>query len=142
MNKEFKSYVGRERVVLRKRRIKLRVDQFRIIAQVSYEPIGCRHPCCSCIFDAVCPALLVQVGQGGYGSVFLARKADTGEVCALKKMKKTTLAKMDEVKHVLIERDILTATKTPWLVSLLYAFQDRDHVYLAMVSLGMGSGVD
>lgn len=105
MNKEFKSYVGRERVVLRKRRIKLRVDQFRIIA---------------------------QVGQGGYGSVFLARKADTGEVCALKKMKKTTLAKMDEVKHVLIERDILTATKTPWLVSLLYAFQDRDHVYLAM----------
>jgi cell cycle protein kinase DBF2 len=74
------------------------------------------------------------VGQGGYGSVFLARKADTGEVCALKKMKKTTLAKMDEVKHVLIERDILTATKTPWLVSLLYAFQDRDHVYLAMVS--------
>ena len=42
---------------------------------------------------------------------------------------------MDEVKHVLIERDILTATKTPWLVSLLYAFQDRDHVYLAMVSL-------
>jgi non-specific serine/threonine protein kinase len=48
-------------------------------------------------------------------------------------MKKTTLAKMDEVKHVLVERDILTATKTPWLVRLLYAFQDRDHVYLAMV---------
>jgi hypothetical protein len=43
MNKEFKSYVGRERVVLRKRRIKLRVDQFRIIAQVSFEPIVCRH---------------------------------------------------------------------------------------------------
>lgn len=33
-NKEYKSYVGRERVVLRKRRVKLRVDQFRIIAQV------------------------------------------------------------------------------------------------------------
>ena len=84
--------------------------------------------------SCVVRALRRQVGQGGYGSVFLARKADTGEVCALKKMKKTTLAKMDEVKHVLIERDILTATKTPWLVSLLYAFQDRDHVYLAMVS--------
>lgn len=39
-----------------------------------------------------------QVGQGGYGSVYLARKVDTGEVCALKKMKKTTLAKMDEVR--------------------------------------------
>jgi cell cycle protein kinase DBF2 len=32
----------------------------------------------------------------------------------------------------LIERDILTATKTPWLVRLLYAFQDPQHVYLAM----------
>lgn len=49
-------------------------------------------------------------------------------------MKKTTLAKMDEIKHVLVERDILTATKTPWLVALLYAFQDPSHIYLAMVS--------
>ena len=68
--KEFKSYCGRERVVLRRRRTKLKVDQFHIIA---------------------------QVGQGGYGEVFLARKQETGEVCALKKMKKRTLSKMDEV---------------------------------------------
>jgi cell cycle protein kinase DBF2 len=33
--KEYRSYAGRERVLLRKRRIKLRVEQFRIIAQVS-----------------------------------------------------------------------------------------------------------
>ncbi|KDQ17525.1 hypothetical protein BOTBODRAFT_105626 [Botryobasidium botryosum FD-172 SS1] len=103
--KEFKSYCGRERVVLRKRRTKLKVDQFHIIA---------------------------QVGQGGYGEVFLARKIETGQVCALKKMKKRTLHKMDEIKHVLVERDILTATKTPWLVKLLYAFQDPQFVYLAM----------
>ncbi len=105
--REVQSYNGRERVLLRKRRTKLRVDQFRIIA---------------------------QVGQGGYGSVYLARKADTNEICALKKMRKGTLAKMDEVKHVLVERDILCAVKTPWLVRLLYAFQDKEHVYLAMVS--------
>lgn len=70
--KEFKSYCGRERVLLRKRRAKLKVDQFHIIA---------------------------QVGQGGYGDVFLARKLDTGEVCALKRMKKKALAKMDEVYY-------------------------------------------
>ena len=68
--KEFKSYCGRERVLLRRRRTKLRVDQFHIIA---------------------------QVGQGGYGEVYLARKQETGEVCALKKMRKRTLFKMDEV---------------------------------------------
>jgi serine/threonine protein kinase len=37
-----------------------------------------------------------------------------------------------QVRHVLVERDILTATKTPWLVRLLYAFQDPQYVYLAM----------
>jgi len=71
--KEFKSYCGRERVLLRKRRTKLRVEQFHIIA---------------------------QVGQGGYGEVYLARKQDSGEVCALKKMRKRTLHKMDEVSGV------------------------------------------
>ncbi|KAG8836294.1 hypothetical protein FRC17_007444 [Serendipita sp. 399] len=108
LEKELKNYLGRERVLLRKRRAKLKVDQFHIIA---------------------------QVGQGGYGEVYLARKQDSGEVCALKKMKKGALIKMDEARHVLVERDILTATKSPWLVRLLYAFQDPEHVcvyYLAM----------
>lgn len=68
--KEFKSYCGRERVLLRRRRAKLKVDQFHIIA---------------------------KVGQGGYGEVFLARKTDSGEVCALKRMRKRTLFKLDEV---------------------------------------------
>ena len=42
--------------------------------------------------------IIAQVGQGGYGEVFLARKQDSGEVCALKKMRKRTLFKMDEVR--------------------------------------------
>ena len=106
-DKEWTSYAGRERALLRKRRTKLRLDAFHII---------------------------VQVGQGGYGEVYLARKKDTQEVVALKKMKKRTLAKMDEIRHVLVERDILTATKSPWLVALLYAFQDPTYIYLCMVS--------
>lgn len=103
--REAASYFGRERALLRKRRTKLQIAQFHIIT---------------------------QVGQGGYGEVFLARKRETGQICALKKLRKRVLVKMDEVRHVLIERDILTATRTPWLVRLLYAFQDREHVYLAM----------
>jgi cell cycle protein kinase DBF2 len=41
--------------------------------------------------------IIAQVGQGGYGEVYLARKQESGEVCALKKMRKKTLAKMNEV---------------------------------------------
>ncbi|WFD30720.1 serine/threonine-protein kinase dbf2 [Malassezia sp. CBS 17886] len=98
-------HMAQERELLLHRRSKLRLAQFHIIT---------------------------QVGQGGYGEVFLARKRDSGELCALKRLRKRVLVKMDEVRHVLTERDILTATRSPWLVRLLYAFQDESHVFLAM----------
>ncbi|KAL5627998.1 hypothetical protein BROUX41_002746 [Berkeleyomyces rouxiae] len=98
-------YTGRERAALRKRRVRLRHGDFQI---------------------------LTQVGQGGYGQVFLAQKKDTREVCALKVMSKKLLFKLDEVRHVLTERDILTTAKSEWLVRLLYSFQDDQSIYLAM----------
>ncbi|KAF1808832.1 kinase-like protein [Eremomyces bilateralis CBS 781.70] len=98
-------YLGRERANLRKRRTRLRHGDFQI---------------------------LTQVGQGGYGQVFLAQKKDTREVCALKVMSKKLLFKLDEIRHVLTERDILTSAKSEWLVRLLYAFQDDSSIYLAM----------
>lgn len=102
---EWKNYVGRERALLRKRRLKPKHKDFEMIT---------------------------QVGQGGYGQVFLARKKDTREICALKVLNKKLLVKLDETRHVLTERDILTNTRSEWLVKLLYAFQDPEKVFLAM----------
>lgn len=107
-NPLWSKYTGRERAALRKRRVRLRQGDFQI---------------------------LTQVGQGGYGQVFLAQKKDTREVCALKVMNKKMLFKLDEVKHVLTERDILTTAKSEWLVRLLYSFQDEKSIYLAMVCI-------
>ncbi|KAH7049744.1 kinase-like domain-containing protein [Linnemannia elongata] len=76
--------------------------------------------------------ILTQVGQGGFGEVFLARKTDTNELCALKRMSKKRLHLQDEVQHILTERDVLTSTKSEWHVKLLYSFQDTEYVYLAM----------
>ncbi|CAK9438290.1 uncharacterized protein LODBEIA_P25140 [Lodderomyces beijingensis] len=102
---EWKNYLGRERALLRKRRLKPKHKDFEMIT---------------------------QVGQGGYGQVFLARKKDTREICALKVLNKKLLMKLDETRHVLTERDILTNTRSEWLVKLLYAFQDPEKVFLAM----------
>ncbi|KAF2763822.1 kinase-like protein [Teratosphaeria nubilosa] len=104
-DKLWKDYQGRERALLRSRRTKMGHGDFQI---------------------------LTQIGQGGYGSVYLACKRDTREVCALKVMRKKLLYKLDEVRHVLTERDILTTAKSEWLVRLLYAFQDDSSIYLAM----------
>lgn len=67
--------------------------------------------------------------------VFLAKHKSTNEIVALKKMEKKAIKRMGEVQHILTERDILTRTKSPWLVKLMYAFQDMDNIYLAMVLL-------
>ncbi|KAJ3568367.1 hypothetical protein NPX13_g6446 [Xylaria arbuscula] len=104
-DKMWQKYAGRERAALRKRRVRLRHGDFQI---------------------------LTQVGQGGYGQVFLAQKKDTREVCALKVMNKKLLFKLDEIRHVLTERDILTTANSEWLVRLLYSFQDDKSIYLAM----------
>lgn len=37
------------------------------------------------------------MGQGGYGEVYLAKHKESHEVVALKKLRKRTLLKMDEV---------------------------------------------
>jgi hypothetical protein len=50
-------------------------------------------------------------------------------------MSKKLLFKLDEIRHILTERDILTTAKSEWLVRLLYAFQDDKSIYLAMVRL-------
>ncbi|KAF9433919.1 hypothetical protein BGZ76_008816 [Entomortierella beljakovae] len=94
-----------ERMTLRQRRTRTQAIQFKI---------------------------LTQVGQGGFGEVFLATKSDTNELCALKRMSKKHLHLQDEVQHILTERDVLTATKSEWHVKLLYSFQDSEYVYLAM----------
>jgi len=109
-NPVWQKYTGRERANLRKRRVRLRQGDFQI---------------------------LTQVGQGGYGQVFLAQKKDTRVVCALKVMSKKLLFKLDEVRHVLTERDILTNAKSEWLVRLLYSFQDEKSIYLAMVIISV-----
>jgi len=106
-NASLKQYLGRERANLRKRRTRLRHGDFQI---------------------------LTQVGQGGYGQVYLAQKKDTREVCALKVMSKKLLFKLDEIRHVLTERDILTTANSEWLVRLLYAFQDDKSMYPAVTS--------
>ncbi|CUS21977.1 LAQU0S04e05358g1_1 [Lachancea quebecensis] len=105
ISKEWQAYLGKETGILRKRRLKPKNKDFEMIT---------------------------QVGQGGYGQVYLARKRDTREICALKILNKKLLMKLNETNHVLTERDILTTTRSEWLVKLLYAFQDPSSLYLAM----------
>ena len=69
------------------------------------------------------------LGVGAFGEVALARKNDTGEIFAIKTLKKEEVVKKKQVAHVKAERDILASADCPWIPRLLYAFHDKDHLY-------------
>ncbi|XBW34511.1 hypothetical protein QEN19_000058 [Hanseniaspora menglaensis] len=103
IDKYWNNYFNKESATLRKRRMKPKTKDFEIVT---------------------------QIGQGGYGAVYLAKKKDSNEIVALKTVNKKFFSK--ETDYFLTERDILTITRSEWLVKLLYAFQDNQHLYLAM----------
>lgn len=61
----------------------------------------------------------------------------TGEIFAMKKLRKSEMIKKDQVTHVRAERDVLADSNlyhghNEWVVSLYYSFQDEDFLYLIM----------
>lgn len=59
------------------------------------------------------------IGKGYFGDVNLVTEKVTGDVYALKKIRKTGTTST-QVKE---ERDIMAAQKSEWITSLQYAFQ-------------------
>ncbi|XP_030275571.1 citron Rho-interacting kinase isoform X5 [Sparus aurata] len=78
------------------------------------------------------------VGRGHFAEVQVVREKATGNVCALKVMDKTVLRTQENVVFHEEERRILALNSSPWLPQLLHAFQDKEHVYLAMEYLPGG----
>lgn len=84
-------------------------------------------------------AILALLGRGGYGEVYLCRKIDTGEVLALKRMKKARFTEKNDVLRVMKEREVMVKSNSPWLARLKYCFQTETHLYMAMVRLSVAA---
>jgi serum/glucocorticoid-regulated kinase 2 len=76
--------------------------------------------------------LIKVVGKGSYGTVMLARKKDTGEVLAIKMLKKEYLKKRKQELHTKTERFILETINHPFIVNLKYAFQNKEKLYFCL----------
>merc|ERR1719250_343599 len=53
-------------------------------------------------------------------------------------MRKKDMIDKNQVAHIRAERDLLSAADNPWLVRLLYSFQDDIYLYLVMEYCGGG----
>lgn len=57
--------------------------------------------------------------------VFQVRKKDTGQIYAMKVMRKERILEKDHAAYVWSERDVLTSLDHPYIVRMLYSFQVR-----------------
>merc|ERR1711920_797148 len=78
------------------------------------------------------------IGRGAFGEVRVVRKRDDSEVYAMKTMLKKEMIDKNQVEHIKAERDLLSRADNPWLVRLVYSFQDNKYLYLVMEYCGGG----
>jgi serine/threonine kinase 38 len=64
--------------------------------------------------------------------VRVCREIATGEVVAVKKMRKEDMYQKNQIMHVRTEKEILISANTNWVVNLRYSFQDEYFLYLVM----------
>ncbi|KFH70327.1 AGC/YANK protein kinase [Podila verticillata NRRL 6337] len=76
--------------------------------------------------------LLRVVGRGSFGKVRMVERRETGKVYALKYISKAQVIKMDAVKNVLREREILETLDHAFVVNMRFAFQDDEYMYMCM----------
>ena len=78
------------------------------------------------------------IGKGAFGEVRICKYIPTGDIVAIKKMKKEEMHKKNQVLHVRAERDVLSEAKNQWIVELKFSFQDQNFLYLGMEYLPGG----
>ncbi|XP_052739013.1 citron Rho-interacting kinase [Bicyclus anynana] len=74
--------------------------------------------------------MLQMIGRGHYGEVHMVREKQTGDVYALKSVRKDEARK--RVSGAEDEREILATGVPHWIPRLQYAFQDSSNLYLVM----------
>jgi serine/threonine kinase 38 len=78
------------------------------------------------------------IGRGAFGEVHVCRVKKTGEIVAIKKIKKDEIIKKNQIIHIRNEQKFMSKVKSPWIVELKASFQDNDFLYLVMEFLPGG----
>ncbi|KAK6119579.1 hypothetical protein DH2020_046681 [Rehmannia glutinosa] len=82
--------------------------------------------------------LLTIIGRGAFGEVRLCREKKSGNIYAMKKLKKSEMLSRGQVEHVRAERNLLAEVASHCIVKLYYSFQDAEYLYLIMEYLPGG----
>ncbi|VFQ62389.1 unnamed protein product [Cuscuta campestris] len=82
--------------------------------------------------------IIKPISRGAFGRVFLTRKRTTGDLFAIKVLKKMDLLRKNDIERILAERNILITVRNPFVVRFFYSFTSKDYLYLVMEYLNGG----
>eukprot|EP01118_Nematostelium_gracile_P017505 TRINITY_DN74_c0_g1_i1.p1 TRINITY_DN74_c0_g1~~TRINITY_DN74_c0_g1_i1.p1 ORF type:complete len:409 (-),score=123.26 TRINITY_DN74_c0_g1_i1:149-1375(-) len=76
--------------------------------------------------------LLTVIGKGSFGKVMQVRKKDDGKIYAMKVLRKEAIIARKQVAHTKAEKSILQKIQHPFIVTLHFAFQTKDKLYMIL----------
>jgi serine/threonine protein kinase len=82
--------------------------------------------------------ILCVIGRGSFGKVMKVRDLDTGEIFAMKAIKKASIIESNMLESTKNEQLIMATVRHPFIVGLHYAFQSPERLYLVQDFLSGG----
>lgn len=76
--------------------------------------------------------IISVIGRGSFGKVCLVEYKNTGELYAMKSIKKDILIDQEQIENTILEKKILQSVDHPFLCSLVFCFQTEDRIYFIM----------
>jgi hypothetical protein len=76
--------------------------------------------------------ILKEVGAGAFGKILKVKLKANEKILAMKVFSKAFLLKVNQMKFALAECKVLAQLSHPFIITLHYAFQSRQHLYLVL----------
>ena len=76
--------------------------------------------------------MLLVLGRGAFGKVFLAKNKNNDKLYAIKTLRKDLLIEKDIIVSTVLEKDILFQCNNQFLVNMDYLFQNEFRLYFVM----------
>ena len=75
---------------------------------------------------------LYIIGRGGFGKVWKVSAKRNSKIYAMKEMSKAKIIEKKSEKSIMYERELQTKMEHNFVMSIKFAFQDYDNLYLGM----------